>query len=124
MSKILIHLTHGPEAPTRASDTWRRGGPEWRRQLVEASAEEAAGRGREARGHPGSADDRRALGIQDDGKGFDAAALQDRGGVGLNSMRERAEQDSGGAPHFSRGFGDESQLRFLIRRTDQVPLLR
>ena len=43
-----------------------------------------------------------ALEVEDDGKGFDPVAVGDRGGLGLVSMRERAEQLGGSLSVISR----------------------
>jgi two-component system sensor histidine kinase NreB len=37
-----------------------------------------------------------ALEVSDNGRGFDMNALEDEGGIGMNSMRERAERLGGG----------------------------
>jgi signal transduction histidine kinase len=60
-----------------------------------------------------SPDQRVMLEIVDDGKGFDADAVGDKGGIGLDSMRERAE-GIGGRLTIRSAPGKGTRIRVVV----------
>jgi PAS domain S-box-containing protein len=70
--------------------------------------------------HMHSDDQSVELEVADDGLGFDPEAVSDRGGVGLISMRERAERLNGSLTIFSAP-GEGTRVRISVQLSGDVP---